>query len=43
MRTTSALLSAVVVAATIQSAYSFCFVKNMPTVSAYFMRTSEAV
>ena len=43
MRTTSALLSAVVAAATIQSAYSFCFVKNMPLVSAYFMRTSEAV
>ena len=37
------LISAVVVAATIQSAYSFCFVKNMPTVAAYFMRTSEAV
>ena len=37
------LISTLVAAATVQSAYSFCFVKNMPTVSAYFVRSGEVV
>ena len=37
------LISTLVAAATVQSAYSFCFVKNMPTVSAYFVRGGEIV
>ena len=40
---TNILLSTLVAAATFQSAYSFCFVKSMPTVAAYMMKTSETV